>query len=973
MADPFASPEEVPQTPRQRLSEIFVEEPVPLPVFVADQKFLNNPPLSPIQYEAVRHIEQILFPDTYSLMVEGFGDYWKPVRSINYATLMFGKGCILPHEEIYDQSSGRWVRVDAMTSPGTVAARIQPGRALTTARTESQPHGFGKCVRVTLVSGHQMDVYEGHKFLTTKKMPVRGKPLTDFVWRTASSLGPSHYIVAASSLECDNPVPLPSDFLTVSAFWTTYGEIGPKDTSRTFSPTVLSQYVEALSRLLGGDFPVDRFFSYQDILFLDDNARSRFDRFFERYGVRHEDGHVTRLPQALFSAPDAEVAEFFGRLQKLAGDFTSLKKKFAHIRFVVTFDIPCRTLAQDLSHLLLRLNVVSWFEAIPFAWFAGRREKFKDRRWKLRIRKEFYIHNYLTHVAKFDNRKPFASFVQRFAEQVSPSRVDPVEPGFSVAKVAKVEPIGMHDYWNLSVPEAGNYVAAGGTVHANSGKDHICRVASMRIAYLLQCLHSPQAYYGMPSQDVIHLLNVASNSTQARRSYFEPLKTIVRRSPWFESRAEVLQYSILWDNQVEMISGHSDAESQEGLNLLLGIADEIDAFKSNDDMRGTRSKNYVNSAESILEMIHTSCRTRFPEVFKAVHISFPRYVGSPIMKLLDEAKQDNERNGEQSRYYASGPYATWEVHPLRRKIDFHSDYQKDPVVARAKYECKPERAVNPFFRNFVAVKSCFRPTESPLTVQYLLETRNDTEAWVPEYDFGSLAPIPGAQYVIHADLAVRNDRAGIAMAHVSDWKEIESVVTEDDGSENSSWETRPQVMVDFVFGYEADLSAVPQREIQIRWFRNLVSELRRRGFNIALASHDGFNSYDSLQIMEAQGIKTKKFSTDINDTIWKNLQDLFYEGRISVPRNSVLLDELAALSRLPNGKVDHPAGVIGKDLADAVACAAYGALTVGGAESTEGTAENSFSLITSLRSSNPIGMKIYQDSDEPFDFSIESV
>ena len=31
-----------------------------------------------------------------------------------------------------------------------------------------------------------------------------------------------------------------------------------------------------------------------------------------------------------------------------------------------------------------------------------------------------------------------------------------------------------------------------------AGKDHICRVGSLRIAYLLLCLPDPQAYYSMP-------------------------------------------------------------------------------------------------------------------------------------------------------------------------------------------------------------------------------------------------------------------------------------------------------------------------------------------------------------------------------------------------------------------------------------------------------------------------------------------
>ena len=62
-----------------------------------------------------------------------------------------------------------------------------------------------------------------------------------------------------------------------------------------------------------------------------------------------------------------------------------------------------------------------------------------------------------------------------------------------------------------------------------SGKDHICRVRHMRIAYLLMCLDSPQIYYGMPEQDTIHLLNVASSTGQAQQAFFMPIVRAVKK------------------------------------------------------------------------------------------------------------------------------------------------------------------------------------------------------------------------------------------------------------------------------------------------------------------------------------------------------------------------------------------------------------------------------------------------------------
>ena len=115
------------------------------------------------------------------------------------------------------------------------------------------------------------------------------------------------------------------------------------------------------------------------------------------------------------------------------------------------------------------------------------------------------------------------------------------------------------------------------------------------------------------------------------------------------------------------------------------------------------------------------------------------------------------------------------------------------------------------------------------------------------------------------------------------------------------------VRVDFAITYEADIGASPPREIQVRWFRDLVLELIRRGFNVRRATMDGFQSVDGMQILETHGIETDRVSTDLSETPWRALRDLAYEDRLRGYKDPLLLIELAGLSKLPNGKIDHPA------------------------------------------------------------------
>lgn len=485
-----------------------------------------------------------------------------------------------------------------------------------------------------------------------------------------------------------------------------------------------------------------------------------------------------------------------------------------------------------------------------------------------------------------------------------------------------------------------------------SGKDHVCRIASLRVAYLLLCLKSPQRYFGMPEHDSIHMLNIAVNSAQAQRAFFTPLTNYVKKG-WFKDRADPKRDYIEYDKNLIAISGHSDAESQEGLNLILGVADEIDAFKARNEMvgLGNRAREASTSAESILKMLKGSASTRFPYSYKRVAISYPRYLGSTIQIQTKEAKEDIAQYGDaQSIYFASGPYATWDVNPLRKgPEDFASDYRKDPDEAAAMYECRPTRATDAFFRNMSIFKNAVVRPDQPLTVDYQVSsvtsefTHQAVRGWEPVFHFeDDFQPVQGARYALHGDLAVKGDRAGIAMSHIEKWEERTEVVEEEGQLPRKSTVVVPVVKTDFVVAFTADTSAVDTdgsslpREIQIRWARVLCFELMKRGFLVARFTFDQFQSTDTIQILANHGIESERVSTDLNNDVYTALKDVASDSRLSMPFDQLLMNELEALSRVGK-KIDHPpAG--SKDLADAFAASVVGALAVGGEEDPGGSA-----------------------------------
>jgi hypothetical protein len=486
-------------------------------------------------------------------------------------------------------------------------------------------------------------------------------------------------------------------------------------------------------------------------------------------------------------------------------------------------------------------------------------------------------------------------------------------------------------------------------VGKSGGKDHACRIGVSRGAYLLNCLRNPQAYYHLAPQDDIHTLNVAPTSNLARRVFFKPLGQLLLRSPWFKKKiiSEVTanSTSILLTKQIELVSGHSLIESFEGLNPIIALADEIAGFRLEQLKAGVPLAD-SRSAESVWAVLRSSARSRFPQNFKCAAISYPRYLNDMIEKLIASGRKDIEAKGEEnSRYYVFGPKGTVEVNPqffgTTAEEAFAEDFEEDIDKASAMYKCQPRRSPNRFFRNDAAIAEAFPKLKGvpPLEIVYYWDN-DDPEgiqieastappmAWQVSHVLNGVRPMEGCLYAVHADLAVSGDRAGVAMAHVRTWQHADEDRYADD---------RPIVKVDFLGAYEADLTTQnpdgldAPREIQLRWVRKLVRELLAKGFAIGMVSFDGWQSVDSVQIITSWGIDAKVQSIDRTPMPYQTLRDVMYDGRLEAYDDGVVVAELEGLTKLPNGKIDHPADG-SKDEADAVAGAVVGCLPLGGDE-----------------------------------------
>lgn len=944
------------------LWDIFEERPVPLTEFIQSEQYLNlgeDFTLSDIQFDFVRHMEQIFFQDTYTKMAEAWGDYWKTERPVNNLVAAWGKGSAAPYERVYDAKTGLWKRLDEIES--TSVAAITPGGSVREANIAIDPfqEGFGKMFRVTTSLGRHIDVWEGHKFYTDHA--IDSKHFSP-EWVPLNQLQVGSKIAVAKKVpEPTDPVALPQEHVELIAFYLATTTPSDVDTGALVweadKPNSIARTVELFESFENTEVVRSEFIHKRKKmikLYPKDTQTGNLSEsildFLSSYNLLDLGTRDKYVPEEIYQLSNEQLRLFVSRIFDARG-WIHGKNKSQEIGFA-TFS---ERLAQDIGRIFLRLGVIAYLQC-----------RGKYSMYYVRARKLSDVLVLGRQLSLLDNQPALDAAIEhsrlREGNQLKAHRFGDIHWD----TISSIEYLGEGEYWSMSVDRLSSYVAAGGIVNHNSGKNQTVVIAFARIAYLLLCLRDPQKYYRLASNSFIHMMNVALSAPQAHRAFFKPMRELFISAPWFKDKfAEDTPpgpqaTTIRLKKRIEMISGHSQADSQEGNNLIAAVADEIAGFPINPTSGSEKAP--MKTADGILKMLKTSALTRFPQTYKLAQISFARYQGDPIMSALKEADEDIAENGDASTYYKSGPFSTWEVNPnYRRNFEFVdipqsespvpnvpgiiSDYRKRPAFSRGYYECKPEASENAYFKDKAKVEESFNREVSvpPLTVSYYFG-KDDTDpnekyaSWQVHFTFSDdLVPVPGAVYAIHADMALKEDRAGIAMCHVERFKEIET----SDVYGDERIEYRPVVKMDFATAFEYDASAVDPdgnsvpREIQMRWYRKLVHELSRRGFEIASVSQDGFGSLDSLQIMQTWGFNAHRLSADIVTTqVWQTLRDLVYDGRFNGYKHNLLMREMLGVEKTKKGKVDHPAGE-SKDILDAVACSATMAVECGGSEEVE--------------------------------------
>ena len=432
-------------------------------------------------------------------------------------------------------------------------------------------------------------------------------------------------------------------------------------------------------------------------------------------------------------------------------------------------------------------------------------------------------------------------------------------------------------------------------VGQGGGKDFISAIIVARTIYLLLCLKSPQTYYNLAWSSAIHIINVAPNANLAKEVFFKYLTELVDKTPIFQELGAYDYYSgrpapsytkslrtiEFRKKNIIAVSGNSEEESWQGYNPIIVILDEIDAFKSKEE---TGMRLRPTGAEGVYDAARLLVQSRFPNIGKVILLSWPRYHGSFIMQRFEKGKSEN--NTYVICKSDGSPFSTWEFNPLRSKEEFAEEYIKNPELAKARLECSPALSESPFFPIPDVILEAFdgkmigRGQVGPAGNREIIEEpiSEDPPQW---------------KRYIHCDLAVRHNRAALALAHKDDMD---------------------IVYVDIIKVWEAQ----DGREIQFRDILDYIYKLHDQ-FVIGKVTFDGFQSVAVIQELNQKGIRAEHQSVDKTRKAYDTLKERLNTRKIIGSYYHLLIKELLGLTLYKGDKIVPRSSKEKKDTADALA------------------------------------------------------
>ena len=505
-----------------------------------------------------------------------------------------------------------------------------------------------------------------------------------------------------------------------------------------------------------------------------------------------------------------------------------------------------------------------------------------------------------------------------------------------------------------------NYVANDFVVH-NTGKSFFCEMALTYLIYMDSCLLSPQAEYGLaPGSSIFYVFQSVSMTT-AKRVLFDQMAVRLARSPYF---AQVYPYDkkvkteIRFPGSVKVVPVSGAEFAGLGLNIKGMIMSECNYMQVIEDSRHAAVGETYDQAERSYTVMKQRMKSRFGNRGKVFLDSATHYPGDFLDRKFEEATHNPE--------IFSFRYAQWDVLPgmsskkflveignaernsriVQTKEEIHPSSQviEVPINYLSDFQRNCEAALRDFAGIVIAAKGSFITDRDALQTAITkfdalygtpgLFAKNDIiidselNESAPDWNYlinqeylSEPSLDETADFVLHLDLGISKDAAGLVVGHIQDYTEM--VSTSRYAKKGS--EVIPVLMDDItapVFCLDGIMRIRPPHggEVHMDLLRGFCFHLCQI-LNIKIATMDRFES-----TIFRQGFKRLKVRAGIVSTVTTSIpymewKTAYIEKRIIHPKHEIYLQEARDLQYDPkHDSIEHLKAAGGsKDLCDAAA------------------------------------------------------
>lgn len=472
-----------------------------------------------------------------------------------------------------------------------------------------------------------------------------------------------------------------------------------------------------------------------------------------------------------------------------------------------------------------------------------------------------------------------------------------------------------------------------------TGNSEMSKVTTAYHLYLLGCMKSPQAYYGLPESTTINFVIQAAKSHVTRVVIFKPLRKYIETMPWFQKKMRPfphLDNTMLFDRHNIMINmGGTGADSALGEAVIGGIIDEINFFQivANSTKVQTVSgrAGIFDQATQVYDTLVRRRKGRFlkpgPHIGMLIASSSTRYLGDftdTLSKQIKERewkhiyeyrKAQYEARPHESRY--SGDYFLLRIknqsatdveiildkecrdreNTLQIPIEYLEDFQRDTAMAMRDVIGISSLGLHPFITSHEKLYACIDTAQESILMKDNVILADDGFLQVK---YKTYCRDPTKPRYLHVDLSISGDLMGIAMIRFDG---IREQITP--GSDGESMERLPLAVVEIAATVKPD----KVNNIDFPTIRSFIQQLRQKfGYPIKVVTYDGFQSVESRQLLSKAGFRVGLQSVDRTDIPYKSLRDAIYEGRIKFYNQELLIEELLNLEYYEDKrKIDHNA------------------------------------------------------------------